>query len=298
MSNKPSWRNLRELGIVKRTDSGMLVRLDAIRMVDGFNLRDTEKPAFRPGIERLKDFIRRGGKVPALEVALSADGQGVDVVEGHRRTISYNELAAEGMPVEWIRIEPFEGSDRDRYMRLYTSQDNEKLDALELAKGYKRDKALFNMSNEELAQEIGRTREHVRQMLLLANAPHAVQMMVRDGIATASTAIETLEQHGDNAAQVLGAAKEVAAAAGQSKIRPASLRPWTPPARAVRPMISAIDAVVDAIPAHVRNAFADPATKTADDETVTLPAAVVYQLLEQQAAIQSLRDKAEKKGAP
>lgn len=294
MSNKPSWRNLIAQGIVKRSDAGMLVRRGAIRIVEGFNLRDAEKPSFRPAIERLKAHMRRGGKVPALEVSLSADCAGVDVVEGHRRTISYNELAAEGMPVEWIRIEPFEGSDRDRHMRVYTSQDNEKLDPLELARGYKRDKALFNMSNEELAQEIGRTREHVRQMLLLANAPHSVQMMVRDGVVTASTAIDALTEHGDGAAQILGAAKDIAAASGQKKVKPASMRPWTPPARAVLPMVSAVDAVVQAIPESVRQTLQD---KPAEDEVIELPAAVVYELLAQQGAIQALRAKAEKKAS-
>lgn len=292
MSSKPSRHNLLKLGIVRRKDSGMLVRRDAIRMVDGFNLRDPEKPAFCLGIERLKDFIRRGGEVPALEVALSTDGQGVDVVEGHRHTISHNELAEEGMPVEWIRIEPFEGSDRDRHMRVNTSQDNQKLDPLELIGGYKRDKALFNMSNEELAQEIGRTREHVRQMLLLANAPHAVQIMVRDGTVTAPTAISTLSEHGDCAAQILGTAKDIAAASGQQKVRRASIHPWNPPPRAVLPMVSAVDAVAQAIAEHVRQALQD---KPTDDPVIELPAAVVFEPLAQQAAIQALRTKDEKK---
>lgn len=294
MSTKPSWRKLLDLGVVKRTDAGLWARPGTIRILPGFNLRDVEAPGYRDDIESLKDHKRRGGKVPPLEVSLSADGQGVDVIDGHRRTTADQELIDEGLKIEWIRIEPFEGNDLERQARILTSQDNRKLLPLELAEGYRRLKA-FGLNNEEIAKLVGKTRQHIEQMLLLSAAPHSVQVMVRSGETAATTAIQAVREHGDRASEVLMAAKEIAVVAGQAKVRPASLYPWTPPARAVRPMISAIDAVVDAIPAHVRNAFADPATKPADDETVNLPAAVVYQLLEQQAAIQALRDKAEAK---
>jgi ParB family chromosome partitioning protein len=293
MSNKPSWRKLDALKVVKRNDQGMWARPDAIRIIDGFNLRDVNAPDYREDIESLKAHLLRGGKVPALEVCLSVDGLGVDVVDGHRRTEAYREIMAAGKNIEWIRIEPFEGNDAERHARILTSQDSRKLRPLELAEGYRRMKALFGMSNEEVGQMVGKTRQHIEQMLLLASAPHAVQTMVRAGEVSASAAIDAVREHGEGSAQILGAAKDIAAASGQKKIRPSSIRPWTPPVRAVLPMVSAVDAVVQAIPESVRQALQD---KPAGDELIELPAAVVYELLTQQSAIQALRDKAEKKG--
>ena len=199
----------------------------------------------------------------------------------------------EGLNIEWIRIEPFEGNDLERQARILTSQDNRKLLPLELAEGYRRLKA-FGLSNEEIGNLVGKSRQHIEQMLLLAAAPHAVQMMVRSGEAAATTAIEAVREHGDGAAAVLGEAKQEAAASGKKKVTTAAIRPWTPPARAVLPMVSAVDVVVLAIPEHVRQALQD---KPADDQMIELPAAVVYELLAQQGAIQALRAKTEKKTA-
>ncbi|KAF1042594.1 MAG: hypothetical protein GAK35_02641 [Herbaspirillum frisingense] len=297
MSTKPSWRQLIAAGLVKRTDSGMWVRPSAIRIRDGFNVRDMSDPDFQAGIEELKAFKRGGGKVPALEVALSSDGKGVDVIEGHRRTIADTQLIAEGVDIEWVRIEPFEGSDIDQAMRPFTSQDNAKLKPMEIATGYKTRKSLFGLTNEELATRVNKSREWVRQMLLLADAPYSIQKLVRSGELPVSAAIATLSEHGEGAAKVIGDAKIAAAAAGKTKLTAAALRPWMPPARAVRPMMHAVGAVVDAIPEDVRKAFAAKDAKPAEGETITLPASVVYELLAQQGAIQALRDKSEKKAA-
>ncbi|WP_441318840.1 ParB/RepB/Spo0J family partition protein [Herbaspirillum seropedicae] len=222
---------------------------------------------------------------------LSADGQGVDVIDGHRRTTADQELLAEGLNIEWIRIEPFEGNDLERQARILTSQDNRKLLPLELAEGYRRLKA-FGLSNEEIGNLVGKSRQHIEQMLLLAAAPHAVQMMVRSGETAATTAIEAVREHGDGAAAVLGAAKQEAAASGKKKVTTAAIRPWTPPARAVLPMVSAVDAVVQAIPQHVRQAMAD---KPMEGQMIELPATVIYELLAQQAVIQAMKERSLKK---
>lgn len=109
MSTKPSWRKLMELGAVKRTDAGLWVRPSAIRTLPSCNLREIEAPGYRDDNESLKDHKRRGGKVPPLEVNLSANGQGVDVIDGHRRTTADQELIEERLKIECIRIEPFKG---------------------------------------------------------------------------------------------------------------------------------------------------------------------------------------------
>lgn len=294
MSNKPSWRKLLDLGVVKRTDQGLWARPNAIRIVPGFNLRDTSTPEYRAAQAGLDAHMRHSGKVPALEVNLSEDGQGVDVVEGHRRMGIYSTLIAEGASIEWIRIDPFEGNDKERYGRVLSSQENMKLLPMELALGYARMKTLFGMTNEEIGLFAGgKSRQHVENYLLLAHAPHAVQQMVRSGKVSPTTAIETVREHGEGAAKVLGGAALEVAGDGKSKVTTATLRPWTPPARAIHPMMSAVGAVVNAIPEHVRQAMAE---KLDERQMIELPAVVVYDLLAQQEVILALRAKAEKKG--
>lgn len=126
-------------------------------------------------------------------------------------------------------------------------------------------------------------------MLLLSAAPHSVQMMVRADETAASAAIEAVREHGDKAAAVLDSEKKTVAAAGGKKITTAAPRQWSPPPRAVLPMVSAVNAVAQAIPEHVRQALQD---KLADDHVIELPTTAVNELLAQQAAIRALRDKA------
>ena len=59
-------------------------------------------------------------------------------------------------------------------------------------------------------------------------------------------------------------------------------------------MVSAVDAVVLAIPEQVRQALRE---KPVEDATIELPAAVFYELLAQQESIRALREKAEHKAS-
>lgn len=243
MSTKLSWRALIDAKIIKRTDNGMCVRPDAIRVVPGFNLRDTTSQRYKDGLAALKAHMARGGHVPPLEVALSADGMGVDIVEGHRRTAVYLELIADGQPIEWIRIEPFIGNDIERKTRVLTSQDNEKLLPLEIAEGY-RQLAAFGLTPDDIARRVCKTRQHVDQLLILAGADHSVQKMVADGEVSATTAVDVARKHGRNAAGVL---KEAKAKAGQGKVTAAAVKPWTPPAKVVAPVVTAVSSLLESL---------------------------------------------------
>jgi ParB family transcriptional regulator, chromosome partitioning protein len=285
---KPSWRSLIDAKIIKRTDNGMAVRPDAIRIIDGFNLRDTTDPDYRAELDSLKAHIKRGGKVPPLEVVVSDDGLGVDVVDGHRRTATYWELIEAGDPIEWIRIEPFVGNDVDRTVRIMTSQENRKLKPLEIAAGYARLIA-FGLSPEDIARRVGKTRQHVDQMLVLTSAPHAVQQLVKDGSVSATEAINQVRAHGDKAADKLVQAKQ---ANGGKKVTAKALKPWTPPAAAVQPVVEALDALHTKLDPKTRMALLNEPDEFAH---VSISARVVYQLLSQHGCIAELREKAEQK---
>lgn len=241
--SKPSYRGLIDAKIIKRTDNGMAVLPTHIRIRDGFNLRDVNADDYDADIQALMDHIKRGGKYPALEVVLSDDGQGVDVVDGHRRLTAISRLIEQGDPIEYIRIEPFTGNLVDQLQRIMTSNEGRRLSPLEIAEGYRR-LAAYNLTPDDIARRVGKTRQHVDQMLILASAPHEVQQMVKAGDVSATEAIITVRQHGFQAVHKLEQAR---AKAGGRKVTAKALREWTPKYDVVRPVLRGVEELIDCL---------------------------------------------------
>lgn len=294
MSNvKPSWRALIDAKIVKRADGGMSVLPSAIRIVDGFNLRDVNADDYREDIEALKAHLRRAGQVPALEVTLSSDGLGVDVVDGHRRTTAYLELIEEGHMVPWIRIDEFKGNDVERAARVLTSNEGRKLRPLEVAEGYRR-LAAFGLTPDDIARRVIKTRQHVDQMLLLANAPHAVHEAVKAGEISATEGTK-LARHGEAAAtEKLTQAREKAAATGQKKITAATIKEWTPPAKITGPVIESAVKLLDSINPQDRATLTNDKV-VQDGMMLSVDAGWLRQLLVDVSAINQAKEAAEVK---
>lgn len=226
-------------GSIKRADA-MKISYSDIHVEAGFNLRTLDADYWE-GIKALKAHIKRGGQVPALEVRPRNEG-GVWLVDGHRRHTAFGELISEGDPITTISIVPFIGNDADRVARIMTSNEGAKLKPLEVAEGYRR-LAAFGLSPDDIARRVGKTRQHVDQMLILANSDHAVQKMVAAGEVSATTAVEVARQHGSNAAGVLNDAKTKAG----GKVTAATVKPWTPPAKVVGPALNAMESLLASI---------------------------------------------------
>lgn len=245
--SKPSYRGLIDAKIIKRTDTGMAVLPTHIRIRDGFNLRDVSGDDYEADIQSLMAHIKRGGKYPALEVVLSDGGQGVDVVDGHRRLTAIHRLIEQGDPIEYVRIEPFIGNDIDQLQRIMTSNEGRKLTPLEIAEGYRR-LAAYGLTPDDIARRIGKTRQHVDQMLILATAPHEVQQMVKVGDVSATEAINVTRTHGTRAVDKLQAAR---AKAG-GKVTAKALREWTPKYDVVRPVLRGVEELIDCLDTTTR----------------------------------------------
>lgn len=264
---KPSWRALIDKKIIKRTDNGMAILPSAIRMLPDFNLRDTQAEGYQEDMDALYQHMARGGKVPALEVVLSADGEGVDVVEGHRRTITYLRLIEAGHPIPWVRIEPFDGNEIERVARIMTSQEGRKLLPLEVAAGYRR-LAAFGLTTEDIARRVCKTRQHVDQMLILDAAPVAIQSMVKAGSISASLAVSTIRQEGE-----AGATKKLGAAQAEvqgKKITPKALKPWTPPTKYTAPLAQHARKLLDTIQPDILKRAGSISTFDQPDEVVAV----------------------------
>lgn len=289
---KPSYRSLMDAKIIKRIDSGMACLPHAIRIRDGFNLRDTNAPDYREDIDALKRHIKRGGKVPALEVVLADDGfQGVDIVDGHRRMTAYMELIAEGDPIQYIRIDSFIGSDIDQLQRIMTSNEGRKLTPLEIAEGYRR-LAAYGLTPDEIARRIGKTRQHVDQMLILATAPYEVQQMVKAGDVSATEAINVTRHHGSKAVDKLKAAQ---AKAG-GKVTAKALREWTPPPNVVRPVLRGVEELIDCLDATTRTLLVNVEQHPQREQMmVSVPASVLATIVNATGELEDARAAAAEK---
>ena len=227
-----SFKQMIKDGEIKRADA-MKVRLEDIHIEPGFNLRDKDAPdedgvTFQQSIEALADYLADGGQVPPLEVRPRAEG-GVWIVEGERRTLSYRLLDEQGRLVRdpagefWVSVVPFTGNDAERTARIMTSNTNRKLTDLERANGIKR-LAAFNWTPEQIAKSIGVTRQRVDQLLILANAPSAVQQAVKAGSVSGTVAVDLVRKHGDDAGKVLGGELEKAQAQGKGKVTAGTMK--------------------------------------------------------------------------
>ncbi|WP_336848642.1 ParB/RepB/Spo0J family partition protein [Pseudomonas juntendi] len=272
-----SFKQMIKDGEVRRADA-MKVQLEDLHEEPGFNLR-TEGDALEESISALAEFIAAGGQIPPLEVRPRAEG-GVWLVDGHRRRRALLKLDAVGrLPrtpnkdrpealEAWVPVIAFEGSDADRVARIITSQENEKLSPLELAEGYKRLRA-FGWSVEQIATKVGKTRQHVEQVLTVGNANTDVQNLVAAGHVSATTAAQVVREHGDGAGKVLGAELEKAQASGKKRVTAGSMKgPSIPKPR------------LEAVHTASRNLIASLDSIDEDSRSLSIPTALVLQLRE------------------
>lgn len=272
-----SFKQMIKDGEVRRADA-MKVQLEDLHEEPGFNLR-TEGESLEASITALAEFIVAGGQIPPLEVRPRAEG-GVWLVDGHRRRRALLKLDAEGrLPrtpnkdrpevlEAWVPVIAFEGSDADRVARIITSQENEKLSPLELAEGYKRLRA-FGWSVEQIATKVGKTRQHVEQVLTVGNANTDVQKLVAAGHVSATTAAQVVREHGDGAGKVLGVELEKAQASGKKRVTAGSMKgPSIPKPR------------LEAVHTASRNLIASLDSIDEDSRSLSIPTALVLQLRE------------------
>lgn len=164
-----------------------------------------------------------GGRIPPLEVRIRDEG-GVWIVDGHCRHAAIGRALERGAPLRhpkdgeaWIHVVYFEGNDADRTARIITSAVKKPLAPLEVAEGYKRLRG-FGWTPAQIGAKVGKTAEHVLQLLALGDANSDVRAMVNAGKVSATHAAKTARKHGEKASAVLGEQLEVAKARGKKRI--------------------------------------------------------------------------------
>lgn len=281
-----SFKQMIQAGEVKRADA-MKVRLDDIHEEPGFNLRD-EGEGLETSIQVLAEYIAAGGIYPALEVR-PRPGGGVFLVDGHRRRRALLLAREWGAPIEWVEVRAFTGNDADRVARVITSAEGRELKPLEVARGYKR-LAAFGLTPDEIAAKVGKTRQHVDQLLILANANTDVQHLVAAGGVSAAVAVKVARQHGENAGQVLQEELGKAKAAGKAKVTDGTMKPKALPPKMVQPVVDAVDQLVESLTPREHEELASLRNgSTATNGTIMVPGRQLLALMESHQALADAR---------
>lgn len=226
-----SFKQMAKDGTIKRPDGRMTMNLDDIHVQEGFNKR-VENEHTQAEDEKLFQHLMKGKPVPPLEVRVRDEG-GVWVVEGHRRRRAYSRCRDAGKPVERIQIIPFTGNDVERIARIMNSNTQLPLSPYEQSLVVK-ELAGFNLSPDEIAALVGKSRATVDKLLAFSQANHDVQTLVREGAVAVDAAVDRVKEHGEAAGKVLAVDVEKAKRAGKKKVTKSFITPLFSAARARR----------------------------------------------------------------
>lgn len=178
---------------------------------EGFNTRGAfcedyyERPDIKDGIRSLADAYKRGDYVPPIIVKVR-DGN-VFVREGHRRRRAILLAISEGADIRKIQVLEHKGDEAEQTLLIATSNDGLPLTPLEKAVIYGR-LANWGWSDQEIAERVGRTAEHVRQAKALLELPLELKQMIQANEVAATYASELFREHGEAAVQMLKEAKD------------------------------------------------------------------------------------------
>jgi ParB family chromosome partitioning protein len=208
------------------------IRVDDIEIDPEFNIR-LDTPELAAHVDWLRGQILEFGYMRSkpLIVRLTPEKR-VVLVDGHCRLAAVRLAIAEGATIHDLPCLP-EGkgvSVIDRTVMLFTANGGLNMSPLEQAAGVKRLLG-WGLSETEIGRRIGRTRQHVANLLELAGAPIGVQVMVANGVVSATEAVKTVRAEGSGATKLLEAAAVKAKESGKGKVTASTIKATkTPPA--------------------------------------------------------------------
>ena len=92
----------------------------------------------------------------------------------------------------------------------------------------------FNLSPDEIAALVGKSRATVDKLLAFSQANHDVQTLVREGSVAVDAAVDRVKEHGEAAGKVLAGDVEKAKKAGKKKVTKSLIAPQFSATRARR----------------------------------------------------------------
>jgi len=137
--------------------------------------RQQPRTAFDPeGLSELAASISRHGVLQPIVV--SVDGDGYELVAGHRRVLAARLAGRTTIPA----VVRDEVGDRLELALIENLQRSD-LNAIETARAYKLLMETYDLTQEQLAERLGKSRSSVANMLRALTAPQALQDAVIEG---------------------------------------------------------------------------------------------------------------------
>ena len=126
------------------------------------------------GIDELAASIKRHGVLQPIVV--SRNGEGYELVAGHRRVLASRVAGKTTIPAV-VRDDV-----RDRLeLALVENLQRTDLNAIETARAYKLLMETYDLTQEQVADRVGKSRSHVANMLRTLSAPQPLQDAVLEG---------------------------------------------------------------------------------------------------------------------
>lgn len=126
------------------------------------------------GIEELASSIRRHGVLQPIVV--SRKGDGYELVAGHRRVLAARTAGRTSIAA----VVREDVSDRLE-LALVENLQRADLNAIETGRAYKLLMETYDLTQEQVAERVGKSRSHVANMLRALSAPQILQDAVLDG---------------------------------------------------------------------------------------------------------------------
>lgn len=276
---------------VKKDD---LFKIDPrkLEIEPGWNLRMDNPEAVEEHIQEMLDYLKTGGTFPPIEVITKPGGR-VIVRDGHCRREMYLRAIADGLEIPYVHCLPFRGNDAEQVVLALTRDRGLKLFPVETSIGYLR-LSRFNWDIEMIAKRVQKTTKHVENMLKLATANTDVQDMVRAGTVSATTAIEAVIDHGEDAGKYLLESLKQAQAKGKTKVTKAILKGPNVPRKVWSGVVTSFEIFTSKLDNSTRVKLAEFETLSEEqlqEKTVEVSAAALLELLKAQPALDAHRAK-------
>lgn len=201
-------------GVSKVTGFAVDPRL--LEVEEGFNAR----PLNTDHVNEMALAQRNGAVFPPLEVRVE-DGR-IIIVDGHHRHAASLQNIAAGFDIKSLDVRHFRGNDADRVAHMITSASGLALTPLQLGVQYRK-LIGYGWTEPQIANRRGKSVQHVKDMIRLAEANSDVHQLVNAGQISGTAALKAVKQHGSKAGAVIQEGLEQARAEGKEKVTPKAL---------------------------------------------------------------------------
>lgn len=204
----------------------------ALEVEEGFNAR----PLNADHVAEMSLALRNGATFPPLDVRVD-DGR-ILIVDGHHRHAAALDAIEKGFEIKALDCRQFRGNDADRVAHMLNSASGLALTPLQLGVQYRK-LIGFGWSEKQIADRRGKSIQHVKDMILLAESNSDVHQAVNAGQISGTAALKIVKEHGSKAGAVIREGVEAAQAAGKSKVTPKALARTTSPRKPADKLLAA-----------------------------------------------------------